>query len=180
MEQRARSAIASGAILIVIGVLLLMARLVPGFFGQLTWPFIVIGVGVLLLVLAIATGNAGLAVPACIVGGIGLILWWQNANNRWDTWSFAWTLIPGFVGVGALVQGLLESKPLKALIDALWPILISAVLFVVFSSFFGGPLYGVPLYYLAGGALILLGVLVILKGFLKVPAKTGTDEKRQE
>jgi hypothetical protein len=171
MEQRARSAIASGAILIVIGVLLLVARLVPGFFGQLTWPFIVIGVGVLLLVLAIATGNAGLAVPACIVGGIGLILWWQNANNRWDTWSFAWTLIPGFVGVGALVQGLLESKPLKALIDALWPILISAVLFVVFSSFFGGPLFGVPWYYLAGVALILLGVLVILKGFLKTPTK---------
>jgi hypothetical protein len=171
MEQRARSAIASGAILVVLGVLLLVARLVPGLFGQLTWPFIVIGVGVLLLVLAIATGNAGLAVPACIVGGIGLILWWQNTNNRWETWSYAWTLIPGFVGVGALVQGLLESKPVKALLDALWPVLISAVLFAVFSSFFGGPLFGVPWYYLAGGALIVLGVLVIIRGFLKTPAK---------
>ena len=171
MEQRARSAIASGTILVVLGVLLLVARLVPGFFGHLTWPFIVIGVGALLLVLAVATGNAGLAVPACIVGGIGLILWWQNAHNQWETWSYAWTLIPGFVGVGALVQGLLESKPVKALLDALWPILISAVLFVVFSSFFGGPLFGVPWYYLAGGALILLGALVIVRGFLKSPAK---------
>ncbi len=171
MEQRARSAIASGAILVVLGVLLLVARLVPGLFGQLTWPFIVIGVAVLLLVLAIATGNAGLAVPACIVGGIGLILWWQNTNNRWETWSYAWTLIPGFVGVGALVQGLLESKPVKALLDALWPVLISAVLFAVFSSFLGGPLFGVPWYYLAGGALILLGALVIIRGFLKTPPK---------
>jgi hypothetical protein len=171
MEQRARSAIASGAILVALGVLLLVARLVPGIFGHLTWPFIVIGVGVLLLVLAIATGNAGLAVPACIVGGIGLILWWQNANNRWETWSYAWTLIPGFVGVGALVQGLLESKPAKVLLDALWPVLISAVLFAVFSSFFGGPLFGVPWYYLAGGALILLGALVIIRGFLKTPPK---------
>lgn len=171
MEQRARSAIASGAILVALGVLLLVARLVPGFFGHLTWPFIVIGVGVLLLVLAIATGNAGLAVPACIVGGIGLILWWQNANNRWETWAYAWTLIPGFVGVGALVQALLESKPVKVMLDALWPVLISAVLFAVFSSFFGGPLFGVPWYYLAGGALILLGVLVIVRGFLKTPAK---------
>jgi hypothetical protein len=171
MEQRARSAIASGVILVVIGVLLLVAKIVPGFFGQLTWPFIVIGVGVLLLVLAIATGNAGLAVPACIVGGIGLILWWQNAHQRWETWSYAWTLIPGFVGVGALVQGLLESKPVMTLLDALWPVLISAVLFAVFSSFFGGPLFGVPWYYLAGGALIVLGVLVIIRGFLKTPAK---------
>jgi hypothetical protein len=152
-------------------VLLLVAKIVPGFFGQLTWPFIVIGVGVLLLVLAIATGNAGLAVPACIVGGIGLILWWQNAHQRWETWSYAWTLIPGFVGVGALVQGLLESKPVMTLLDALWPVLISAVLFAVFSSFFGGPLFGVPWYYLAGGALIVLGVLVIIRGFLKTPAK---------
>jgi hypothetical protein len=171
MEQRARSAIASGVILVALGVLLLAVRLVPGFFGQLTWPFIVIGAGVLLLVLAITTGNAGLAVPACIVGGIGLILWWQNANQRWETWSYAWTLIPGFVGVGALVQGLLESKPVKALLDALWPILVSAVLFAVFSSFFGGPLFGVPWYYLAGGALIVLGVLVIMRGFLKTPKK---------
>jgi hypothetical protein len=177
MEQRARSAIASGTILVIIGVALLVARLVPGIFGHLTWPFIVIGVGVLMLVLAIATGNAGLAVPGCIVGGIGLILWWQNTSGRWETWSYAWTLIPGFVGVGALVQGLLEAKPVRALLDALWPILISAILFVVCSSFFGGPLFGVPWYVLAGGALILVGVLVILRGFLKPASRTGAGKQ---
>jgi hypothetical protein len=177
MEKRARSAIASGVILVALGVFLLVARVVPGIFGHLTWPFIVIGAGVLLLVLAIATGNAGLAVPGCIVGGIGLILWWQDAHNSWETWSYAWTLIPGFVGVGALVQGLLEAKPVKALLDALWPILVSAVLFLVFSSFFGGPLFGVPWYYLAGGALIVVGALVIVRGFLKTPPRT--PERRE-
>lgn len=180
MESRARSAIASGAVLVILGVLLLVWKLVPGFFGQLSWPFIIIGVGVVLLVLAIATGNAGLAVPACIVGGIGLILWWQNAHGRWETWAYAWTLIPGFVGVGALVQGLLEAKPVRALLDALWPILISAALFVVFGSFFGGPLFGVPWYYLAGGALILMGALVIVRGFLKPGARGGADSPTRE
>jgi hypothetical protein len=171
----------SGAVLITVGALLLAARLVPDFTAHLSWPFIVIGVGVLLLVLALATNNPGLAVPACIVGGIGLILWWQNVHQRWETWSYAWTLIPGFVGVGALVQGLLEAKPLKALIDALWPILISAVLFVVFGSFFAGnPLFGVPWYYLAGGGLIAAGALVILRGFVKVPGKTGAVAKKDE
>ena len=177
MEKRARSAIASGVILIAIGVLLLLARAVPGIFGGLTWPFLVIGVGVLLFVLAIATGNAGLAVPACIVGGIGIILWWQNVHNRWDTWAYAWTLIPGFVGIGALVQGLLEAKPLKAILDALWPILVSAILFTVFSSFFGGPLFGVPWYYLAGGALIVGGVLVMLRPLVERSTKSAVKKE---
>jgi hypothetical protein len=177
MEKRARSAIASGVILVVVGVLLLVARLVPGIFGGLTWPFLVIGVGVLLLVLAVATGNAGLAVPACIVGGIGIILWWQNVHNRWDTWAYAWALIPGFVGVGALVQGLLEAKPLKAILDALWPILVSAILFTVFSSFFGGPRFGMPWYYVAGAALIVGGVLVMLRPLVQRPARPAAKKE---
>jgi hypothetical protein len=177
MEKRARSAIASGVILIVVGVLLLVARLVPGVFGALTWPFLVIGVGVLFLVLAVATGTAGLAVPACIVGGIGIILWWLNNTGRWDTWAYAWTLIPGFVGVGVLVQGLLEAKPLKAVLDALWPILVSAVLFTIFSSFFGGPLFGVPWYYLAGSALILGGVLTMLRPLVDRRAKPASKKE---
>ena len=173
MESRTRSAIVSGAILIVIGVLLLVARLVPGLFQErLTWPFFVIGVGAAFLLFALLTQTPGLAVPGCIVGGIGLILWWQNRTGDWETWAYAWTLIPGFVGVGVLVTGLLEGKPLKALFDALWPIMVSAVLFVVFSSSFGGPLQGqVAWPYLAGGALILGGVLVILRPLVKTGKK---------
>jgi hypothetical protein len=178
MEKRARSAIASGVILVVVGVLLLVARLVPGVFGALTWPFLVIGVGVLFLVLAVATGTAGLAVPACIVGGIGIILWWQNLTGRWDTWRYAWALIPGFVGVGALVQGLLEARPLKAVLDALWPILVSAALFAVFSALAGEGLFaGVEPYYLGGGALILGGVLIMLRPLVQRRAKPATKKE---
>jgi len=70
MEKRARSAIASGVILVVVGVALLVARLVPGVFGTLTWPFLVIGVGVLFLVLAAATGTEGATgeAPAAVEG----------------------------------------------------------------------------------------------------------------
>ena len=138
MHKQARSAIAAGTILVALGVLLLVARLVPGFWGELTWPFIVIGAGVLMLVLAIATGNAGLAVPACIVGGIGLLLYWQNANDRWETWAYAWALIPGFAGVGTLLLGLI-TRDGKAVGGGLWLVVISLVLFAIFGSFLGGP-----------------------------------------
>jgi hypothetical protein len=178
MEKRARSAIAWGVILVVGGAVVLAWKLVPGLFGGLSWPFLVIGPGVLLLVLAVATGNAGLAVPACIVGGIGIILCWQNLTGRWDTWRYAWALIPGFVGVGALVQGLLEARPLKAILDALWPILVSAVLFAVFSSLAGeGPFAGVEPYYLGGGALILVGVLVMLRPLVRRAAKPAVKKE---
>ena len=41
-----------------------------------------------------------MAVPACIVAGIGGILYYQNMTGDWASWAYAWTLIPGFVGVG--------------------------------------------------------------------------------
>jgi len=48
---------------------------------------------------------------------------------------------------------------------------------LVASSFFGGPLFGVPWYLLAGGALILVGALVILRGFLKPPSRAGAGKQ---
>jgi hypothetical protein len=163
MDQRTRSAVVSGTVLIAIGVVLLVLRVVPGAFATLSWPWIVIGVGALFLVLALVTVTPGLAVPACIIGGIGLILWWQNRTDAWWTWSFAWTLIPAFVGVGILVAGLLEGKPIRALLDAIWPILVSLVLFVIFGSSFGGLALGIGIWPILGIVLIAIGALVILR-----------------
>lgn len=167
MNQRTRSSIVSGAVLIVIGVALLVLRAVPSLFTYLSWPWIVVGVGALFMLLALVTVTPGLAVPACIIGGIGLILLWQNSTGRWETWSYAWTLIPGFVGVGILVAGLLEARPLKALLDALWPILVSAVLFVLFASFLGEPRWGFGFWPVFGIALIAIGALIILQPLLR-------------
>ena len=167
MDQRTKSAIVSGAVLIAIGVVLLVLRVVPGAFTTLSWPWIVIGVGALFLVLALVTVTPGLAVPACIIGGIGLVLWWQNRTEAWWTWSFAWTLIPGFVGVGILVAGLLEGRPIRALLDAVWPILVSVVLFVIFGSSFGGLALGIGIWPILGIVLIAIGALIILRPLVR-------------
>ena len=92
------------------GLLFLAGQLFPGMFGRIgpfTWPVIVVGVGVFLFVLGLITGNPGMSVPACVVGGIGLLLYWQNATGNFASWAYAWTLIPGFVGVGVILEGLL-------------------------------------------------------------------------
>jgi hypothetical protein len=175
MESRARSAIAGGTILILLGVFFLVVRIIPGFIDNLTWPFIIIGVGVVFLVMAIVTWTPGLAVPGCIIGGIGGILYWQNLTGHWETWAYAWALIPGFVGVGILAAELLEGRPLKALLDGGWLVLISLVLFFLFGSFFGSiPWFGSSWAIL----LIVIGVLIILRPFVRIDKKT--EKKRED
>ncbi len=160
MDQRSRSALVTGTILILVGAFFLVTRIVPGFLETFSWPFIVIGVGAIFLIIALATWTPGLAVPACIIGGIGGLLYWQNLTGAWWTWSYAWALIPGFVGVGVAVSELLEGRPLRALVEGGWPILISLLLFFLFGSFFGGlPWFG-PWWAVV---LIAIGVLILLR-----------------
>ncbi len=141
MDRRRVISIALGLWLIFLGVVALAFIYVPGLERfvrpDLWWPVIVIGVAGFLLILAIVTEAHGLAVPASIVGGIGLLLFWQNATGNWDSWAWAWTLIPGFVGIGIILAGLLDRRVGPALIGGGWLLLISAVLFVVFAGGFG-------------------------------------------
>jgi len=164
MEGRSKSAIVVGAILIALGIYFLVTRFAPGFLGAFSWPYIIIGVGVVFLVIALATWTPGLTVPACIIGGIGGILYWQNQTGAWDTWSYAWALIPAFSGVGVFLNETMEGRPIKGIVDGGWPILIGLLLFFLFGSFFGhlpwlGPWWAV--------VLIVIGVLVLLRPLVR-------------
>ena len=89
-----------------------------------------------LLVLGLVLGEPGLAVPASIVGGIGGILAYQWYTGDWGSWSYIWTLIPGFVGLGIVLMNLLGGKE-SSLKEGGTLILISFVMLTVFGSFFG-------------------------------------------
>ncbi len=164
MNRNRRSALGTGLVLILVGVLFLAGQLIPGLWdrvGPLSWPLIVIGVGVLLLAIGLATGVPSMAVPACIVGGIGGLLYWQNATGKWESWAYAWALIPGFVGIGAIVAGLLEGK-WRDVRGGAWLVAISLILFAVFASFLGGPAF-LGKYWPV--LLILLGLLSLAQFF---------------
>ena len=170
MDRRNRARLLGGLLLILAGIWLLAAQFVPALrvwnSMEMTWPLIVVGVGVLLLVLGLVGGTPGMAVPACVVGGIGGLLYWQNATGHWESWAYCWTLIPGFVGVGTLLAGLLGERPRNWARGGITLILISLIAFVVFGAAFGNQfagLGGIVDYWPA--LLILLGV-VILVGML--------------
>lgn len=163
MDRRRIQSLVGGLVLIAGGVVILTLQFVPGWqewvAGERGWPLIIIAVGGTLFVIGLAAGQPPLAVPACIVGGIGGLLYWQNATGNWQTWSYAWTLIPGFVAVGLLLSDLLEGK--KHIRGDAWLLLIiSLLLFAAFGSFFGGVSVLGP-YWPA--LLIVLGVVLLVR-----------------
>ena len=167
--QQNRNNLALGILLILIGAWLVLTRQVPALENWLddnfTWPMWVIGAGLLVLLIGLITGAPGMAVPASIIAGIGGILYYQNATGDFGSWSYMWTLIPGFVGVGTILAGLLGEHMRRNIAHGLNLIVISTVLFLVFATFFGG--LSILGDYGAAAILILLGVYILIRGFLR-------------
>ena len=164
MDSQRRSSLAGGLVLVLLGALFLAVQWVPGLQLWFSWPLIIIGIGVLLLIVGLLTGVPAMAIPACIVGGIGGLLYWQNATGNWESWAYAWTLIPGFVGVGMVLSGLLGGDTRQTVRGGAWLILISLVLFAVFASFFGA-LGLVGSYWPV--LLIVLGLLLLAQSLFR-------------
>jgi protein-S-isoprenylcysteine O-methyltransferase Ste14 len=166
MGQRSRTNLAAGLLLILVGAIFLAIQIAPGLFTwfqpELNWPLFVVGAGFVLLVIGLLAGEPGMAVPASIVGGIGGLLYWQNLTGRWDTWSYAWTLIPGFVGLGVILSGILSGQTAQSLRDGGRTVLVSLVLFAVFGTLMGANFTGVvwPSLLIAAGVLLLIGNLL--------------------
>lgn len=171
MHKQQRSNIASGIVLIFIGALLLVARIFPGlsawFDITFTWPMIIVFVGLGLFIIGLVTGESDMAIPACIVGGIGGILYFQNAGTlTWESWAYLWTLIPGFVGAGTFLAGLLKWKP-KQMTDGLESILVSIVLLTIFGSLMGNIFGHFPLRAYLPYVLIILGVFLFIRALVR-------------
>lgn len=175
-----RSNLFLGFLLILIGGWLIVTRQVPSVQNWLDenfiWPMWVIGAGALVFLIGLVTGNPGMAIPASIIAGVGGILYYQEVNNDFGSWSYMWTLITGFVGVGEIVAGLLGEHTRRNLSRGLRNLVISAVLFLAFGTFLGGLKilgeYGAPIL------IILLGVYVLARGFTRRGGNKVQDETR--
>jgi len=164
MDQRRRSNLVGGLLLIFLGLLVIALQLMPGIQILFTWPWIIIGFGLFMLLVGAATGVPALAIPACIIGGIGGILYYQNVTGDWDSWAYIWALIPGFVGVGVILSGLLGGGTAESVRAGGWLVLISLTLLAVFGSFFGA-LGLVGDYWPV--LLILLGLVLLVGPLLR-------------
>ena len=132
--------ITGGLILILLGAWFLAVQFVPQLkdWAEGNWALTIIGIGAIFLLASILNNIPGLSIPAFIIGGIGGLLYYQNVTGDWDSWAYAWSLIPGFVGLGLLFFSL-QSKDKGTLKAGSILLFISAVLFFIFGSFLGGP-----------------------------------------
>ena len=178
MKQN-RSNLALGLILLIIGGWLLVSRQVPELQAWMednfTWPMWVIGAGAVVFVIGLFTNSPDMAVPASIIAGIGGILYYQDYTGNYASWSYMWALIPGFVGVGTILAGLLGEHTRRNIGHGLRLLVTSAFLFLIFATFFGGLSilgeYGLPII------LILLGVYVLARGFMRSGKRVDNEAR---
>ncbi len=168
MDRTKRSTLAIGILLVLVGAYFIVANLVPAFNDWLnitmSWPLIIIAVGAGLLVLGLLVGAPEMAIPAVIVAGIGGILYYQNLSSNWGSWSYMWTLIPGFSGVGMLLGRLLGARGENTVRSALDTIGTSLVMFAIFGAFFGAfKMLGDYWPLLLVGAGVLLGIRSLIR-----------------
>ena len=173
MNKTGRSQLALGIILILVGGWFLLNQSMPAFrdfFKPYTeGPSVMLLIGAGIFIIGLATGSPGLSVPAAIVAGIGGIFYYPGLTNNFESWAYMWTLIPGFVGVGTLLQGLLGENTGANLKRGLNLMVISAVLFLVFASFLGG--WNILGSYGPAILLILLGLWVLGSGLYRTYRK---------
>lgn len=98
----------AAVVLIGLGVLFLAGQIfdVGGILGFI-WPLFVLAPGAVFLYFAYTGGKnqAGLAVPGMVISGTGLILFYQNMTGHWESWAYAWSLYPLFVGLALTYMG---------------------------------------------------------------------------
>ena len=172
MQKKNRSQLALGLLLIIVAGWLIATRIKPDLVNLLhltfEWPMWVIFAGAALLVIGLLVGAPDMAIPACIVAGIGGILYYQNATNHWESWSYLWTLIPGFVGVGQILSGIIGGNFMASLREGLKLLLISAILFTIFATIFNAwSIFGSYSAYVPIALLFLLGIWLIVRGILR-------------
>ena len=167
MRTRNRISLAFGLILLLAGGWLLAQRLYPDLpiWQQInfTWPWLVIGAGGLLLLIGLLVGEPGTVIPAVLFAGVGAILLWQSQTGDYSSWIYLWTLIPGLVGLGILLAGLLRRRGRRALQTTLILVFISLALFLVFGSLFSDTNYLMlywPVLLIYIGAWMLVSVLL--------------------
>jgi hypothetical protein len=178
MNRQGRTQLALGVILILLGAWFLLDKSIPAFHDLFSkyseFPFNMFLIGAAILIIGLVTSQPGMAVPAAIVAGIGGIFYYQQIAKDYDSWSYMWALIPGFVGVGSIIAGLLGDNTAHNLKRGLNLMVVSAVLFLVFASFFGG--LKVLGNYGPAILLILLGMWVLGNGLYRSFRKRGDEE----
>lgn len=171
-------ALVGGALLILGGIALLVVQ-VGGI--TLDWPVWIVISGAATIGIAVIAGFAGpsaaevgqgFAAVGGIILAVGLVLGWQEANDAYASWAYAWALVaPGGVGLGLAVYGLVHGRG-KVLRDGLTTMAVGIGLFLAGFLFFEG-MIGLTVgtdseltTWIVPMGLVALGLVLVLAAFI--------------
>jgi hypothetical protein len=185
-RDRGGTMAALGSAVLVIGVIAYFLEMtsvdVASWLGGSGWTLFIIGPGLALLVAAaflrdgaaLMTSTAG-----AVVTTVGALLLYQDQTAHYESWAYAWALIPGAVGIALAVHGLRFDRPDLVsvgtrMVAAFGVVLIAGMWF--FETIFQT---NQPPFDLGDNwpiALIALGGVLFVAGLLRGSTGGGSDE----
>jgi hypothetical protein len=153
-----------GTLLVAFGLLLLFIHSFPGLDRSNVWPVQFFVIALFLMVIPLVSKNfrkrfAVLFVPAAVLLMLGVIFFYNTVSRDWSVWAFAWTLIPGGVGLGLWLASRVGRWGAETQQVGFWMFSISLAVFVILGSMFGSN----SLDDLAPVLLVALGLVLILR-----------------
>jgi hypothetical protein len=168
-----RPALAIGAILVVVGLLLFLGQVLDIGLGDAAWPFWVIAAGVAILLVGLAVAHErGMVIAGSVVTTVGLVLLYQNATGHWESWAYAWALVgPAASGLGLAIWGV-RSGSATDVRAGTWGLLgglaILAIGFLFFEGVLGLSGERLPIADWALPALVIvIGAVMLARGLLR-------------
>jgi hypothetical protein len=185
-SRRDGSMILLGGIVVIVGLVALILEQtsidVATWLGGSGWTLFVIVPGLVLLAAAIVLRDG--AAMAATVGGavvttIGLLLLYQDLNEHYESWAYAWALIPMSAGLGIAVNGLRFAR--RDLVTLGTRMIAGFGLALLFGAWFFETTFETNQAPFNLGdnwpiALIVLGGVVLVFGLLR-GSTGGTDEQ---
>ncbi len=162
-----RGSIFSAIILIGMGVLFLIFNLGGITMGK-TWPIVFFALGAIcflpaLLWPSMRSGFAGFIIPGGVLLTLGAIFLYNTLTGDWASWSYAWILLNGGVGLGLMLASWIGDWGREVTAVGWWLLAVSFIVFSIFATIFGGTILKT-----AGPVLLILcGLWLVLRTFRK-------------
>ena len=114
----------AGIVLLAIGAVILLGEWIRSWFADLGvdpeiwawWPVALVVLSLFFLVPAVVGRQhrrlrAGMVIPGAILAAMGGAVLYTSLTNRWDAWSYLWSVFPFSLGMGMYAAGWIADAP---------------------------------------------------------------------
>jgi len=150
-----------------LGILLLAFNFIEGLDLRHAWPLLFFIFAAAFYLPALLWRNerhglGGLYIPGSILAALGLVFTYNTLSGDWGSWLFAWTWIPGGVGLGLMLGARVGGWSDVVFSVGAWMLGVNAAIFAALATFFGTPALSIvgSVIFIVGGFTLVLATLL--------------------